>query len=126
MASKASIVGKTINLDDVQVVNGLQTTNTIYSYLKNKKNVDKKVDFRAILIRIVVTNDTEARDRIIKATNFQTPIPVASLKATEPIQTDIENYFLSKDWFYDRRKNYYKNMGSLLIKLLAFSTWLKL
>jgi hypothetical protein len=111
LASKASIVGKTINLDDVQVVNGLQTTNTIYNYLKDKDLTVIKQENRATLIKIVVTNDTEDRDRVIKATNFQTAIPVASLKATERIQADIENYFLSKDWFYDRRKNYYKNMG---------------
>jgi hypothetical protein len=122
LASKASIVGKTINLDDVQVVNGLQTTNTIYNYLKDKDLTVIKQENRATLIKIVVTNDTEDRDRVIKATNFQTAIPVASLKATERIQADIENYFLSNDWFYDRRKNYYKIWASHLIKLLVFFT----
>ncbi len=119
LASKASIVGKTINLDDVQVVNGLQTTNTIYNYLKEKNLTLSKQENRAVLIKIVVTTDTEDRDRVIKATNFQTAIPVASLKATERIQADIENYFLSKDWFYDRRKNYYKNMGKPSNKIVS-------
>jgi hypothetical protein len=119
LASKASIVGKTINLDDVQIVNGLQTTNTIYNYLKDKNLTDSKQEDRAVLIKIVVTTDTEDRDRVIKATNFQTAIPVASLKATERIQADIENYFLSKDWFYDRRKNYYKNMGKPSNKIVS-------
>jgi len=119
LASKASIVGKTISLDEVQIVNGLQTTNTIYNYLNTKKDGDIRTENRAILIKIIVTNNTEDRDRIIKATNFQTPIPVASLKATEPIQSDIENYFLSKDWFYDRRKNYYKNMGKPVDKIVS-------
>ncbi len=119
LASKASIVGKTINLDDVQVVNGLQTTNTLYNYLKDKDLTVSKQENRAVLIKIVVTTDTEDRDRVIKATNFQTAITVASLKATERIQADIENYFLSKDWFYDRRKNYYKNMGKPSNKIVS-------
>ncbi|MBS5909584.1 MAG: AIPR family protein [Paenibacillus macerans] len=110
LASNASIVGKTITLDDIQVVNGLQTTTTIFNYL----TVDRerwKDEGRAILVRIIVTKDPEARDRIIKATNNQTTIPTASLRATDRIQRDIEEYLLQNGWYYDRRKNYYKNQG---------------
>ncbi|MBO1064595.1 MULTISPECIES: AIPR family protein [Nostocales] len=120
LSSKASVAGKNISLDDVQVVNGLQTTNTIYHYIKNKEdNKSTWNEERAILIKIVVTNDPETRDRVIKATNFQTPIPPASLKATDPIQLDIENFFLSHDWFYDRRKNYYKNTGKPIDRIIS-------
>ncbi|MCL1463584.1 AIPR family protein [Argonema galeatum] len=117
LASKASIVGKTITLDDVEIVNGLQTTHTIFNYLK-AKNVEKD-ERRSILIKIVVTTEPETRDSVIKATNFQTPIPVASLKATEDIQRDIESYFYNKDWFYDRRKNYYKNNGKPMDRIIS-------
>lgn len=130
LASKASIAGKIINLDDVQIVNGLQTTNTIYEYLKarisidglnsdNKSSLVKVEDNRAILIKIIVTSDLEARDRIIKATNFQTPVPASSLRATERTQRDIEDYFLENGWFYDRRKNYYKNIGKPSDKIVG-------
>lgn len=119
LSSKATVAGKIISLDDVQVVNGLQTTNTIYNYLKNSSADNEKDKNRAILIRIIVTNNTKSINRIIKATNFQTPIPPASLKATDPIQSDIENYFLSKDWYYDRRKNYYKNMGKPIDRIIS-------
>ncbi|MGJ3250372.1 MAG: AIPR family protein [Elainellaceae cyanobacterium] len=121
IASKASIAGKVITLDDVQIVNGLQTTNTIYEYVDStpiQSNSTPSDSFksvqenRAVLIKIIVVeSDSETRDRIIKATNFQTPVPAASLRATEPIQRDIEDYFLKNGWFYDRRKNYYKNIG---------------
>jgi len=33
------------------------------------------------------------------------------LRATDTLQRNIEDYFKSKDWFYDRRKNFYKNIG---------------
>lgn len=108
LCSKATIAGKTISMDDVQVVNGLQTTVTIHGYLTDNPNVD---DSRSVLVRIIETADPEARDRIIKATNHQTAIPAASLKATDRIQRDMEVYCKQHDWFYDRRKNYYKNLG---------------
>ncbi|HAX74308.1 MAG TPA: hypothetical protein DCY88_00330 [Cyanobacteria bacterium UBA11372] len=126
LASKASVTGKIITLDDVQIVNGLQTTNTLYDYKKaiestdsDKSRLVRVQDERAILIKIIVENNLEARDRIIKATNFQTPIPASSLRATEPIQRDIEDYFLQNDWFYDRRKNYYKNIGKPSDKIVG-------
>jgi len=108
VASKASITGKVIALDDVQIVNGLQTSVKIHEYVAANPGRDEK---RSLLCRIIVTQDDATRDRIIKATNFQTAVPAASLKATTQIQRDIEAYFLSKKWYYDRRKNYYKNLG---------------
>jgi hypothetical protein len=119
LASKASISGKTITLDNVLIVNGLQTTTIIHSYFKDKRIEDEGDEDRSILIRIIVTEDSEARDRIIKATNFQTVVPVASLKATERIQRDIEDYFLHEGWFYDRRKNYYKNLGKPINRIIS-------
>lgn len=117
IASKASIVGKTITLDDVQIVNGLQTTNTIYNYLKGNDIVEKDKT-RSILIRIIVA-DERIRDRVIKATNFQNSIPIASLRATERLQRDIEDYFKKHNLYYDRRKNYYKNMGMPVDKIIS-------
>ncbi len=108
LTSKASVASKLITLDDVQIVNGLQTTTEIYNYLKDTSSKD---DPRALLVRIIVTDDPERRDHIIKATNFQTAIPPSSLRATDRIQRSIEDFFLQHNWFYDRRKNYYKNLG---------------
>ncbi len=119
LASKASIAGKSITLDNVQIVNGLQTTTAIYNYLFQKQQLDEKDSKRSVLIRIIVTDDPAARDRIIKATNFQTAIPAASLRATDKIQRDIEDYFESHGLYYDRRKNYYKNIGKPIDKILG-------
>lgn len=58
-----------------------------------------------------MTDDAATRDRVIRATNRQTSVPAASLRATDEIQRSIEAFFLAEGWFYDRRKNYYRNMG---------------
>jgi hypothetical protein len=108
IASKASITGKVIALDDVQIVNGLQTSMEVYEYIRANPGRDEK---RSLLCRIIVTTDDTTRDRVIKATNFQTAVSAASLKATDQIQRDIESYFLTNNWYYDRRKNYHKNRG---------------
>jgi hypothetical protein len=81
----------------------------------------------SVLVRILVTDDPTTRDLVIRATNRQTSVPVASLRATDEIQRNIEAYFLAHGWFYDRRKNYYQNIGKsperiVSIPLLAQAT----
>ena len=108
LASKATQSGKILRLEDPQIVNGLQTSSEIYSYFKNCNTIG---DERAILIRVIVPQVTESSDRIIKATNSQTSIPPASLRATDKIHRNIEEYLKPRGIYYDRRKNYYKNEG---------------
>ncbi len=122
LASKSTISGETITLDDVQIVNGLQTTTEIYNYLNTKRKEDVNNLDRAILIKVIVTQEPETRDRIIKATNYQTPIQTTQISiVTQPIQRDIEYYFFTHDWFYDRRKNYYKNMGKPIDRIISIT-----
>ena len=109
VCSKASIQGKTYTLDDVQIVNGLQTSYTIYQALFDVGQSHFALD-RHLLVRVLETEDAKIRDRIIRATNSQTSVPEASLRATDQIQRQIEQYFEGSGWYYDRRKNYYRNL----------------
>jgi hypothetical protein len=68
---------------------------------------------------VIVPPAAESRDRIIKATNSQTLIPIASLRATEVIHRDIEEYLRPHGLFYDRRKNHYKNEGKPIDKIVS-------
>ena len=72
-----------------------------------------------MLVRVIVPNVAESRDRIIKATNSQTAIPPASLRATDRIHRDIEQYMKPFGLFYDRRKNYYKNEGKPIGQIVS-------
>lgn len=111
VCSAAKIVSKTYILDDVQIVNGLQTSHTVYEVLRQKGEVAESAGARLLLVRILVTQDAGVRDKVIRATNRQTSVPVASLRATDEIQRSLESYFAGDGWYYDRRKNYYRNMG---------------
>jgi len=113
VCSQATSVGKRLSLSDVQIVNGLQTSYTLHETLYDRYVTDPSdpVFDRLVQVRILVTVDQAARDSVIRATNRQTSVPVASLRATDDIQRQIESYFLEHDWFYDRRKNFYRNQG---------------
>lgn len=119
VCSRNSIVSKTFSLDDVQVVNGLQTSQTIYQALRDLPPNHGAFD-RMVLVRILVTgDDTETRDKVIRATNRQTSVPEASLRATDAVQRKIEAYFHSEGWYYDRRKNYYRNQSKPIARIVG-------
>ena len=100
-------IGTSIQLHDVQIVNGLQTTQSIHQHFRQGgKSLDRKV-----LVKVVVSDDVAVRDKIIQATNNQNPVELAALNATDRIQRDIEQILERHDWYYERRKNYYKNIG---------------
>lgn len=106
IALKATQSGKTITLEEPQIVNGLQTSTEIHRYFSKSQEYE---DERNVLVRVIVPTKDESRDRVIKATNSQTKIPPASLWATDKIHRDIEEYLRQYDLYYDRRKSYYKN-----------------
>jgi len=110
-----TLSGDTLTIEDPQVVNGLQTSTEIYKFFQNKTDSDE----RRVLVRVVAAGTADSQDRIIKATNSQTNIPAASLHATEKIHRDIEQYLKSFGLFYDRRKNFYKNEGKGIDKIIS-------
>ncbi len=121
VASKASLItGKEISITDPEVVNGLQTSTEIYAYF-SEHNEKLSGEIRNLLVRIIVPNSEESRDRIILATNSQTSIPKSSLRATDSIHRQIEMFFKPRNLYYDRRKNYYKNQGKKISEIVSVS-----
>lgn len=108
LATSATVVGKTINLVDVQIVNGLQTTESIFRHYLNDGCATGD---RSLMIKIVVSKNAQHRDRIIQATNNQNVVETAGLRASDKVQRDIEEYLEQHGWYYERRRNYYKNIG---------------
>ena len=88
LTTKAIITGKSIALDDVQIVNGLQTTESIARFFATGGSDPSQ---RSILVKVIKTDDPAVRDAIIRATNNQTAVEQQSLHATDKIQRDIED-----------------------------------
>jgi hypothetical protein len=116
VATRASLAGKTITIETPRVVNGLQTSTEIHESFRARHDEE---DSRHVLVRIIVPESDESRDRIIRATNDQTAVPSWALRATDPLQRHIEEYFRASDLYYDRRKNYYKNQGQPAHKIIS-------
>jgi hypothetical protein len=108
LVTAAIAVGKALQLHDVQIVNGLQTTETIFRHFSSGSITSAE---RGLLVKVVVSSDPAVRDQIIRATNNQSSVEAASLHATDKLQRDIEAVLERHDWYYERRKNYYRNIG---------------
>ncbi|WP_329095517.1 AIPR family protein [Actinomadura citrea] len=117
LCSEVTSTAKTYSLSNIQIVNGLQTSHEIFEVLRGDEDAD--AGERMLLVRIIVTEDAATRDLVIRATNRQTAITDASLRATDEVQRNIENFFLTHGWYYDRRKGYYKNDGKDPSKIVS-------
>ncbi|MEU5355597.1 AIPR family protein [Streptomyces albidoflavus] len=119
VADAAQIAGKKIVVREPQIVNGLQTSHEIYSYVQNGGQHRD----RSLLVKIVVAPESgTARDRIIRATNSQTQLPAGALRATESIQKDIEESLgQAGGYYYERRASYYRNLGFPLDRVVSMS-----
>lgn len=121
LSDKISLItNRELSIDNPEIVNGLQTSTEIYNYFSENK--DKLYnENRNVLVRFIVPDSEEVRDDIIFATNNQTNIPKSSLRVTDAIHLQIEMYFKSRGLYYDRRKNYYKNLKKKATDIISVS-----
>jgi hypothetical protein len=124
-------------LHNLQIVNGCQTSNAIYSALKNKERINELIlkqqkgnqltkketeelekkqllqfnEETSLLVKIIETNNEDLIYRITETTNSQTPIKAFSLKANDDIQKLIEKYLEDYGVSYERRINELRNKG---------------
>ncbi|RII20615.1 AIPR protein [Streptomyces sp. YIM 130001] len=119
VADAAQIAGKRIVIKEPQIVNGLQTSHEIFSYVQSGGQHRD----RSLLVKIVVAPESgTARDRIIRATNSQTQLPAGALRATESIQKDIEEILhQAGGYYYERRASYYRNLGFPLARVVSMA-----
>jgi hypothetical protein len=108
LASSASLVGKTLKLKDIQIVNGLQTTESVHRHFSTAPSASEN---RSLLVKVIVSQDETVRDQVIRATNNQSSVEPSALHATDKIQRNIEEILLRREWYYERRTNFYKNEG---------------
>ncbi|PJN30460.1 abortive phage resistance protein [Streptomyces sp. CB02959] len=119
VADAAQIAGKKIVIKEPQIVNGLQTSHEIYSYVQGGGQHRD----RSLLVKIVVAPESgTTRDRIIRATNSQTQLPAGALRATESIQKDIEeSLHQAGNYYYERRASSYRNLGFPLERVVSMA-----
>lgn len=96
----------TLILNDYEIVNGCQTSHIIFNY-KSNPNVKKLI----VPIKIIVTRDEELINKVIKATNNQTPISDTELLALSDFTKKLETFYFAYDkddpLYYERRNKQY-------------------
>ena len=116
LAEEAQSQDNKLTIKNPLVVNGLQTSHEIYRFFADNGSDENE---RSVQIRVLEIDDENRRDRVIKATNSQTGIKPASLHATEPFQHKIDDFLLQLGIFYDRRKDYWRNKGKPVGKIIG-------
>jgi len=93
-----------IELKNIQIVNGGQTSNALFE--ASKDNPEKIKDV-LVLLRIIETKSQPVSLAIAESTNSQTPIKSRDLRSNDDIQKKIEEAFEGMDLFYERKERQY-------------------
>ena len=97
-----------VEISGAQIVNGGQTSNTLYQALYD----DKLQPSVNVLVRIIESDEPGIVDRIAKATNRQNAVYDRDLRSNDDIQKTIKSFI--KDtygFYYESRKNEYEGKG---------------
>lgn len=100
---------KLVKLENPQIVNGCQTSNSLFS-LKNSPNINKV----QLLVRLISTENLTISNSIVRGTNKQNQVLEEAFEATLPFhQETLEPFFLSFEndikIYYERRAKQYND-----------------
>ncbi|MFA7662583.1 MAG: AIPR family protein [Patescibacteria group bacterium] len=103
---KNSSKGKLFSVSNYQVVNGCQTSHTLF----NNKELEG-IDKITVPVKLIITQNEDIKNNITIATNSQTEIKEEQLVAFSDFQKNLEQYYKTfKDdnkLFYERRTGQY-------------------
>jgi hypothetical protein len=95
----------------------LQTSYKIFESINEHNTKFSHNDL--LIIKVVKTEDDKLKTDIVKTTNSQTQVQTAGFRALDKIQIDIEEFLYKHGFYYDRRKNYHKNNGKPVNKIVS-------
>jgi len=124
IASKIEMRKGELYLSNYQIINGCQTSYSIYEAFKNMpREKIEEVKFEIILKIIEISEENEELTlKIIEATNSQTMIESYAFESHKHIHKMIEEMFLNKKpntkFYYERRPKYYRRRDKPVNKIL--------
>lgn len=113
VARSISKVGAKFKLTDYQIVNGCQTSHVLY------QNRDKPLDNVNVPVKVIVTDDPDITNSVIRATNRQTEVKPEAFESLSPFHRTLEEFYASfgrdsgNRLYYERRS---KQFASLPVK----------
>lgn len=124
VANSINKTGDTFTIEDYQIVNGCQTSHVIYN---NKDTIGDSVH---LPVKLIVSQDTDVKNQIIKATNRQTPVKTEELTALTDFQKALEEYYAAItgdcQLYYERRSQQYRSStGIEKIRIVSVSNQIR-
>lgn len=102
------IKDKLVRIDNPQIVNGCQTSNSIFN-LREDNNIDKV----QLSVRVICTDDFNIANEIVRGTNKQNQVLDEAFECTRPFHKELETYFRFREdasrIYYERRNKQYSN-----------------
>lgn len=99
---------KLVRLENPQIVNGCQTSNSIFKY--------KDTDFInrvQLIIRVISTDNFRISNKVVRGTNKQNQVLDEAFETTKLFHQNLEEYFLAMEYtpklYYERRTRQYSN-----------------
>lgn len=99
---------KTIEIVNPQIVNGLQTSYSIFQYFQNNPELLDDEE-RKIFVKVLKIDNEDDELDVIVATNSQNEIRDKDIHANDDVQKNIEMYFKTFGKYYQRKDKYYTN-----------------
>ena len=114
-----------IEIRNPQIINGLQTTMTLWN-VYCEKLIDHTAQF-PILIRLYERTEQAIKsgiiDDIIAATNNQTPVKTVDQMANEEFSISLERFFNNYNYVYKRKRGGVSTRGNVFIAENALKWW---
>lgn len=122
VAKSLNKVGSAFKISDFQIVNGCQTSHVLHS-------LNDKVDTSVLIpLKLIVTDDDDTINDIIRATNSQTEVKNESFEILKPFHKKLEEFYLtfgkeeSKKVYYERRSKQFLGSKTKGEKIVGLST----
>ena len=97
-----NIKDKILEIISPQIVNGCQTSNTIYNEFIKMKNTEKQNNLQGtILVKIIKDKNKKRKDEITKNTNRQNSVSGKDFFALDSFQRNMANNFDKIGYFYE-------------------------
>lgn len=122
VAKSLNKVGSAFKISDFQIVNGCQTSYVLHS-------LHDKIDNSVLIpLKLIVTDDDDTINDIIRATNSQTEVKNESFEILKPFHKKLEEFYLTfekednKKVYYERRSKQFLGSKAKSEKIVGLST----
>ncbi|MEK6742232.1 MAG: AIPR family protein [Nitrospirota bacterium] len=125
VAHSINKVGTAFKIKDYQIVNGCQTSHIIY---RNRSVIS---DAASLSIKLIVTEDLDITNQIIKATNRQTEVKIEAFESLSPFQKKLEEFYsacgkeAADRLYYERRSKQYEHLSIKRHQIISLTDQIK-